>query len=117
MFGRPGGGQGRAGPDSSAAKSRPAGLARGSRGLKSRGRAARVGRPMRSPQRNFLLSGGAIFLMALASGCWQTAPDLPPEEVVKVPAGGSVVVYVEATIKTAGPILKTFQEQTGIIVT
>jgi iron(III) transport system substrate-binding protein len=58
-----------------------------------------------------------MLLMALASGCRQTAQDLPPEEVVKVPAGGSVVVYVEATVKTAGPILKTFQEQTGIIVT
>jgi len=36
--------------------------------------------------------------------------------VVKVPGQGSVIVYVEAAKRTAGPLLKTFQEQTGISV-
>src|SRR5882672_10403809 len=47
--------------------------------------------------------------------CGQGA-GLPPEEVVKVPSEGTVVVYVEAPRQIAGPVLKTFEEQTGIKV-
>jgi iron(III) transport system substrate-binding protein len=47
--------------------------------------------------------------------CGQGA-GLPPEEVVKVPGQGTVVVYVEAPRRIAGPVLKTFEEQTGIHV-
>src|SRR3989454_11170297 len=47
--------------------------------------------------------------------CGQGA-GLPPEEVVKVPGQGTVVVYVEAPRRIAGPVLKTFEEQTGIEV-
>ncbi|HZN03443.1 MAG TPA: extracellular solute-binding protein [Candidatus Polarisedimenticolia bacterium] len=43
-------------------------------------------------------------------------PPIPPEEVVKVPAEGTVVVFVEAPRYIAGPILKMFSEQTGIVV-
>jgi iron(III) transport system substrate-binding protein len=42
--------------------------------------------------------------------------ELPPEEVVKVPGQGTVVVYVEPPRRIAGPVLKTFEEQTGIHV-
>jgi iron(III) transport system substrate-binding protein len=45
------------------------------------------------------------------------APGLPPAEVVTVPGEGTVVVYVEAARSTAGPVLRTFEEQTGITVT
>jgi iron(III) transport system substrate-binding protein len=41
---------------------------------------------------------------------------LPPEEVVKVPGQGTVVVFVEPPRRIAGPVLKTFEEQTGIHV-
>jgi len=41
---------------------------------------------------------------------------LPTEEVVKVPGQGSVVVYVEPPRRIAGPVLRTFEEQTGIHV-
>jgi iron(III) transport system substrate-binding protein len=59
----------------------------------------------------------ASLLAALAlSACGEGAPDLPPEEVVKVPGEGRVVVYVEAPRRIAGPVLKTFEEQTGIQV-
>ena len=40
----------------------------------------------------------------------------PPEESVRVPGEGVVVVYVEAERQIAGPILKTFTSQTGIEV-
>lgn len=59
----------------------------------------------------------ALLLPVLSASCGGGPPSLPPEEAVKVPAGGSVVVYVEAAAKIAGPVLKTFEEQTGIIVT
>ncbi|MBI1951615.1 MAG: extracellular solute-binding protein [Acidobacteria bacterium] len=36
---------------------------------------------------------------------------------MSVPGAGNVVVYVEAPRRTAGPVLKTFEEQTGITVT
>ena len=71
---------------------------------------------MNTPRRN-ILSCGVVALILLGAACGQAPPNLPPEEAIKVPAGGSLVVYVEARIRTAGPILKTFQEQTGILVT
>ena len=48
--------------------------------------------------------------------CGRESPNLPAEEVVKVPGEGTVVVYVEAPRRIAGPVLKTFEEQTGIRV-
>src|SRR5262245_15046543 len=54
-------------------------------------------------------------LLALASACGGGTP-IPPEEVVRVPAQGTVVVFVEAPRYIAGPILKMFSEQTGITV-
>jgi len=71
---------------------------------------------MKTPSRSFLY-GGAIVLGALSWTCGPGAPDLPPEEAVSVPGEGNVVVYVEASRRTAGPVLKTFEEQTGITVT
>src|SRR5882762_1144017 len=56
-----------------------------------------------------LLWGGAL------CAC-DRGPGLPPEEVVKVPGQGTVVVYVEAPRHIAGPVLKMFEEQTGIHV-
>src|SRR2546426_3050623 len=55
-------------------------------------------------------------LLAGCPGCGPGGPGQPAEEVVKVPGQGSVVVYVEAPERTAGPLLKTFQDQTGISV-
>src|SRR6267142_4272714 len=48
--------------------------------------------------------------------CGRESPNLPAEEAVKVPGEGTVVVYVEAPRRIAGPVLKTFEEQTGIKV-
>jgi iron(III) transport system substrate-binding protein len=62
------------------------------------------------------LSELAILLCASLFACGQVAPSLPPEEIVKVPGQGTVVVYVEAPRRIAGPVLKTFEEQTGIQV-
>jgi iron(III) transport system substrate-binding protein len=59
--------------------------------------------------------GLAPTLVGLALACGG-APPLPPEETVKVPSEGTVVVYVEAPRRLAGPVLKTFSEQTGISV-
>src|SRR3989441_1307594 len=59
-----------------------------------------------------------LLLLAWAGvlcGCGQGA-GLPPEEVVKVPGQGTVVVYVEAPRRIAGAVLRTFEEQTGIHV-
>lgn len=53
---------------------------------------------------------------AALCACGGSASNLPPEEVVKVPGQGKVVVYVEPSRRIAGPVLKTFQEQTGIEV-
>lgn len=60
---------------------------------------------------------GVIALGVLLWGCGPMAPELPPEEVVTVPGEGTVVVYVEAARSIAGPVLRTFEEQTGIMVT
>ena len=60
--------------------------------------------------------GLASTLVGLALACGGTAPPLPPEETVKVPSEGTVVVYVEAPRRLAGPVLKTFGGQTGISV-
>jgi iron(III) transport system substrate-binding protein len=49
-------------------------------------------------------------------GCGPAGPPLPPEESVKVPGEGTVVIYVEAERQVAGSILKTFTEQSGIEV-
>src|SRR5262245_56425454 len=60
----------------------------------------------------------AFLLVAGASlcACGESVRNLPPEEAVKVPGEGMVVVYVEAPRRIAGPVLKTFAEQTGIEV-
>lgn len=57
----------------------------------------------------------ALAWAAVLSACGQLG-SLPPEETVKVPGQGTVVVYVEAPRRIAGPVLKTFEEQTGIHV-
>jgi iron(III) transport system substrate-binding protein len=54
-------------------------------------------------------------LALLALGCGDTTP-IPPEETVKVPGEGKVVVYVEAPRYLAAPILKMFTDQTSIAV-
>ena len=48
--------------------------------------------------------------------CGPAREALPPEESVKVPGEGTVVIYVEAERLVAGPILKTFTSQSGIEV-
>ena len=58
----------------------------------------------------------AAVLALAAWGCGASAPALPPEETIKVPGEGTVAVYVEAPRRLAGPVLKTFSEQTGITV-
>src|SRR5258706_9696201 len=54
--------------------------------------------------------------LLVVSACGWMGPSLPPEEIVKVPGEGTVVVYVETPRRNAGPVLKTFEEQTGIKV-
>jgi len=55
--------------------------------------------------------------LAIGVGCGTGGgPAGPPEEIVKVPGQGTVVVYVEARKRTAAPLLRTFEEQTGIHV-
>ncbi len=55
--------------------------------------------------------------LAFGVGCGTGGgPAGPPEEIVKVPGQGSVIIYVEAPKRTAAPLLRTFQEQTGIHV-
>ena len=59
----------------------------------------------------------AILLAAAAHfACGPGALNLPEEESVEMPRQGTVVVYVEAPRRIAGPVLKTFEEQTGIEV-
>jgi len=55
-------------------------------------------------------------LAALALACGTSPPPPPPEETVKVPGEGTVVVYSEAPRHLAGPVLKTFSEQSGVTV-
>jgi iron(III) transport system substrate-binding protein len=57
-----------------------------------------------------------LVLLLLGVACAPSGPVLPPEESVKVPGDGSVVVYVEAPRYLVGPILKTFSEQSGVTV-
>src|SRR5438445_300209 len=63
---------------------------------------------------------GPSVLWALLVACSACGPGggtgQPPEVVVKVPGQGTVVVYVEAAKHIAGPLFKTFQDQTGISV-
>src|SRR5438093_1826561 len=59
----------------------------------------------------------AVLLAAAAHfACGPGALNLPEEESVEMPRQGTVVVYVEAPRRLAGPVLKTFEEQTGIEV-
>ncbi len=55
-------------------------------------------------------------VVLLASACAGDRPPLPSEESIVIPAEGTVIVYVEAARRTAGPILSTFSQQTGIEV-
>src|SRR6266581_4254403 len=68
---------------------------------------------MTTPRRCLPLA--ALAWAAVLSACGPLG-SLPPEETVKVPGQGTVVVYVEAPRRLAGPVLKTFEEQTGIQV-
>jgi iron(III) transport system substrate-binding protein len=55
-----------------------------------------------------------LILPLFLAACGAESPPLPPEEGVVVPRGGSVTIYVEAPRHNAGPILKSFTEQSGI---
>jgi iron(III) transport system substrate-binding protein len=56
-------------------------------------------------------------LAPLLSGrCTVERPPLPPEESITVPGEGTVLVYVEVPRRSAGPILSTFTQQTGVEV-
>jgi iron(III) transport system substrate-binding protein len=82
--------------------------------------------PRRRPARGLLaaprclpirhLLSALVVLPALFTACGPQGPQLPPEESVKVPGEGTVVVYVEAPRYLAAPIIKMFSEQTGITV-
>ena len=65
---------------------------------------------MRSPLR--VVACLAILVLAGCGG----GPPIPPEEAVRVPNQGTVVVFVEAPRYIAGPILKMFSDQTGITI-
>ena len=69
---------------------------------------------MTTPRKAALL----LLLLPLAGSICACGPagSFPPEEIVKVPGQGTVAVYVEAPKRIAGPVLKTFEEQTGIHV-
>jgi len=54
--------------------------------------------------------------LLLLVACGGPGPSIPPEETVTVPAGGEVVVWVEAPRYLAAPVLSMFSEQTGIVV-
>ena len=58
---------------------------------------------------------GAL-LAATVVACGPESAPTPPEESVVVPHGGTVTIFVEAPRRNAGPILKTFTEQSGIEV-
>ncbi len=62
------------------------------------------------------LVAAALLAGALTSGCGPPPISQPPEEAVVVPAGGRVVVYVDAPRRLAGPVLKAFEDQSGIDV-
>ena len=64
--------------------------------------------------RRRLLVPACLALLALAA-CGG-GPPIPPEEAVRVPNQGTVLVFVEAPRYIAGPILKMFSDQTGITV-
>lgn len=59
---------------------------------------------------------GSLALLTALLACGPALPEPPPEVGVTVPRGGRVVIYVEAPRRNAGPILKTFTEQSGIEV-
>jgi iron(III) transport system substrate-binding protein len=58
----------------------------------------------------------ALLAAALLPGCDAPRPGVPPEESVTVPAGGKVIVYVEAPRYIAGPVLRLFQDETNVQV-
>lgn len=70
---------------------------------------------MRTPVK-IVLPPAFVLPALLAGACGPAPADLPPEEAVQVPGEGTVVVFVEARRRVAGPVLKTFEEQTGIRV-
>ncbi|HEX9427193.1 MAG TPA: extracellular solute-binding protein [Candidatus Polarisedimenticolia bacterium] len=70
----------------------------------------------RAAWRGLLVRAALLSLLASASACGPAGPAPPPEVAITVPRGGRVVVYVEAPRAIAGPILKTFTEQSGIEV-
>ena len=58
----------------------------------------------------------AVMAPFALAACGAGGPPIPEEVAVKVPAGGNVVVFVEAPRYLAGPILTMFSEQTGIVI-
>lgn len=65
-----------------------------------------------------LRTARAIFLpaaLAALLACGSQAPP-PPEEAVTVPDAGTVILYVEASKRTAGPVLRAFEKGSGIDV-
>src|SRR5215831_5517527 len=58
----------------------------------------------------------ALLVPLLLCGCGASGPPIPEEEVVKVPGGGKVIVFVDAPRYLAGPILKMFTSQSGVTV-
>lgn len=54
--------------------------------------------------------------LAALLACGPPGPPAPPEEAVTVPDEGTVVVYVEASKRTAGPVLRAFEKRSGIDV-
>jgi len=59
---------------------------------------------------------GALLAGCCLAGCAPPGPPLPEEETIVVPTEGSVVIYVEAPRRSARPLLKLFEEQSGIKV-
>ena len=59
---------------------------------------------------------GTLLVLSWIVACSAPGPPLPEEESIVVPAEGSVVVYVEAPRRSARPLLKLFEEQSGIDV-
>ena len=67
-------------------------------------------------RRSLRHGGAALLVLCCLVACSPPGPPLPEEETIVVPAEGSVVVYVEAPRRSARPLLKMFEEQSGIKV-
>ncbi|HET6278859.1 MAG TPA: ABC transporter substrate-binding protein, partial [Candidatus Polarisedimenticolia bacterium] len=75
------------------------------------------GRPARHGAAFLRRAGaGALLVACCLAACAPPGPPLPEEETIVVPTEGSVVIYVEAPRRSARPLLKLFEEQSGIKV-